>query len=53
MKTRPAILALVTVGIVGCASIPSEAPELSENLGQRLTVLKNSNITLLERYFDL
>ncbi len=53
MKSRPALLAFVAFTILGCVSIPSEAPELSVALGQRLTALENANITLLQRYFDL
>lgn len=53
MKTPTSFLALVAVAIIGCVSIPSEAPELSASLGQRITALENANVTLLERYFDL
>ena len=53
MKFRPALLALLTLAVAGCVSIPSEAPELSQALGQRLKALENANITLLQRYFDL
>ena len=40
------------VGIVGCASIPAEAPELSAELGNRISAIEDSNITLLHRFFD-
>lgn len=53
MKTCPTVLALAAAATLGCASIPSEAPELSATLGQRLTALENANLTLLQRYFDL
>ena len=53
MKTRPALLGLLTLVVAGCVSIPSEAPELSQTLGYRLKALENANITLLQRYFDL
>ena len=36
----------------GCASIPSEAPELSAELGKRISAIEDSNITLLKRFFD-
>jgi len=36
----------------GCATIPSEAPELSAELGKRISVIEKSNITLLHRFFD-
>jgi len=38
--------------LTGCASIPSEAPELSAELGKRISAIEDSNITLLERFFD-
>ena len=53
MRVRPALLGLLTSVLAGCVSIPSEAPELSQALGQRLKALENANITLLQRYFDL
>ncbi len=39
--------------LVGCATIPPEAPELSSELGNRINAIQNSNITLLHRFFDL
>ncbi|WP_419861226.1 hypothetical protein [Candidatus Palauibacter sp.] len=53
MRVRLALLGLLMSVLAGCASIPSEAPELSQALGQRLRALENANITLLQRYFDL
>jgi len=38
--------------ISGCANIPPEAPNLSSELGKRISALENANITLLNRYFD-
>ena len=38
--------------IAGCVSIPSEAPELSIELGKRISAIEESNITLIHRYFD-
>lgn len=38
--------------IQGCANIPSEAPELSARLGQRVSAIEHSHLTLLHRYFD-
>lgn len=38
--------------LVGCASIPPEAPELSAELGKRISAIEDSNITLLKRFFD-
>jgi hypothetical protein len=40
-------------GAAGCATIPSEAPELSVALGERISALEQSNIVLLQRYFEL
>ncbi|GAB2188416.1 hypothetical protein MAH1_00220 [Sessilibacter sp. MAH1] len=36
----------------GCASIPPEAPELSAELGRRISAIEDANITLLKRFFD-
>ncbi len=40
------------LAISGCASIPPEAPELSAELGVRISAIEDSNITLLKRFFD-
>jgi hypothetical protein len=45
-------LAGIVLSLVGCASIPPEAPELSVQLGQRISAIEDANITLLHRYFD-
>ena len=37
----------------GCATIPPEAPELSSELGNRISNIKDANLTLLHRFFDL
>lgn len=42
----------VALALVGCASIPREAPELSAELGKRISAIEDSNITLLEQFFD-
>lgn len=47
------VLVFVYVFSQGCASIPKEAPELSAELGKRISVLEEANITLLNRYFNL
>lgn len=46
-------LAIVGAIFVGCASIPREAPQLSAELGNRISALESANLTLLSRYFDL
>lgn len=38
--------------LTGCASIPPEAPELSIELGNRISAIEDFNITLLNRFFD-
>jgi len=40
------------LALAGCASIPPEAPELSAELGKRISAIEDSNITLLKRFFD-
>ncbi|GAB2196971.1 hypothetical protein [Sessilibacter sp. MAH4] len=42
----------IFVLIGGCASIPPEAPELSAELGRRISAIEDANITLLKRFFD-
>jgi len=37
----------------GCATIPPEAPELSSELGNRISNIQDANLTLLHRFFDL
>lgn len=36
----------------GCVTIPSEAPALSAELGNRIAAIESANITLLHRYFS-
>lgn len=38
---------------IGCTNIPPEAPELSVELGNRITAIEQANLTLLNRFFDL
>jgi hypothetical protein len=40
------------IALTACAHIPSEAPELSAELGNRISAIEDSNITLLHRFFD-
>lgn len=58
MKRFRQVNVLITIMSVflilsGCASIPSEAPELSAELGNRINAIQDSNLTLLHRFFDL
>ena len=46
------ILAFIFL-IPGCATIPSEAPQLSGELGKRISAIEKSNLTLLHKFFDL
>ena len=55
MKTRYFVavaLFFSCLSILGCVTIPPEAPELSVELGNRISAIEESNITLLHRYFD-
>ena len=52
-------LRVATAGLAGlalilsaCVSIPPEAPELSAELGKRISAIEAANVTLLHRYFD-
>lgn len=36
----------------GCATIPSEAAELSQELGNRLSAIESANLALLGKFFD-
>ena len=36
----------------GCISIPQEAPELSVELGNQISSIEKSHITLLHKYFN-
>ena len=47
------IAVLLIILLSGCASIPSEAPELSGELGRRISAIEKANINLLHRFFDL
>lgn len=49
---RNYVMVAICLIIVGCTSIPSEAPSLSSELGKRISALENANVTLLNRYFD-
>jgi hypothetical protein len=49
-RKAPAIALLIA--LTGCASIPPEAPELSSELGRRISAIEDSNIILLKRFFD-
>jgi len=46
------MLIVIALSMVACASIPPEAPELSAELGNRISAIEDANITLLHRFFD-
>lgn len=48
------VLTLVTSILVlqGCATIPGETPELSTELGNRISAIETSHLDLLHKYFD-
>ncbi len=45
-------LLLLLAFFAGCAHVPPEAPELSAELGKRISTLEDSHVTLLHRFFD-
>ncbi len=45
-------LIAVALFLAGCASVPPEAPQLSAELGKRISAIEDANITLLHRFFD-
>jgi len=49
-KISPLILA-ATLALEGCASIPPEAPELSAQLGARISSLESAHVRLLQEFF--
>ena len=46
-----AIIMATALSIVGCASIPPEAPELSAQLGSRISSLEAAHVRLLQEFF--
>ena len=52
MKIRQRLwLVIAVLTLTGCASIPPEAPELSGQLGSRITAIESSHNRLLEQFF--
>ena len=51
-KIRQLGLLTIILMMTACVSIPPEAPELSAQLGNRISAIEQSNLTLLHRYFD-
>ncbi|MBI1929883.1 hypothetical protein HYR99_37230 [Candidatus Poribacteria bacterium] len=46
------LLSFVLVFLTSCAKIPGAAPELSTELGNRISAIEAAHITLLQRFFD-
>ncbi len=46
-------ISMLFILMSNCASIPTEVPELSVELGKRISNIQNSNIALLHRFFAL
>lgn len=51
-KRIPAVIAIALL-MGSCASIPKEAPELSQEIGQRLGAMQEVHLTIVNKYFDL
>ena len=51
-KMKRVLLLVILLALAGCAAIPPEAPELSVELGNRISAIEEANITLLKKYFD-
>jgi len=51
MRKRMLALILATLFLEACASIPPEAPELSAQLGARVSSLEAAHVRLLEEFF--
>ncbi len=46
-----AILGILLIG--GCASIPKESPELSQEIGRRVAAMQEAHLNLIDKYFEL
>lgn len=53
MKVFKLLLLFFSFGFFSCASIPKEAPVLSEKLGEEINNLEGSHIRLVESFFEL
>lgn len=53
MRRIKIFLLLLPFGLFSCASIPKEAPALSEKLGEEINNLEGSHIRLVESFFEL
>jgi hypothetical protein len=46
------VLGVIIFLLAGCATIPGEAPELSAELGNRISTLEEAHFNLLHKFFD-
>lgn len=54
MGTNQFTLVLLSLLLfIGCASIPKESPELSHEVGERISAMKEAHLNLVQQYFDL
>lgn len=53
MKKLKLLFIIFTLMLVGCSSIPKEAPELSIELGKKIKTLEDSHLSLVDSYFDM
>ena len=49
---RKTAFALCAALLAGCASIPAEAPVLSQQLGERMSALETAHLSLVRQFFD-
>lgn len=52
MRTVALFFLLGIFCLQGCATIPGEAPELSAELGNRISAIEKAHFNLLHKYFD-
>lgn len=53
MKIIKFLLPTLCFGLLSCASIPKEAPLLSEQLGKEISEIESSHLRLVESFFEL
>ena len=46
------IIITISLSLLGCNSIPAEAPLLSTEIGKRMAAIETANITLLNKFFS-
>ncbi len=52
MKLKILGIFIIPFLFIGCASVPPEAPELSIELGKRISAIEKSHIKLVNKFFD-